>query len=89
MISLLMLLNLIFVACDALRDKWLCNRDADVTWLQWHIVKWLEFFGMESIITLLAVKAGYIPLDSFSIFIGILYTILCSITWNVLYRWEE
>lgn len=83
MIWILMLLNMMFVASDAIRDKGV-NRIAD--WWEWHFAKWISFFGMQGLIILLAVKAGLIPVEMKSLWIGILYAILCNITWNITYR---
>ena len=86
MIWIIALLNLVFVATDALRDR---GVDRKWTWWEWHCAKWTSFFGQQILIILLAIKAGYIPLSTESIWYGVLYVILTSITWRLIYNQQS
>lgn len=60
---------------DAYRDRWVYRR-VDVSWWQWHLVKWVSFYGL----------AGYVFFNAdFRPLIGFLTILLCWAVWNGVY----
>lgn len=80
---IILILNLIFVISDALRDKGVARL---WEWWHWHFCKWLSFFGQQILIIYFFFKSELLEKKPKSILYLILYAILCSISWNIFYN---
>ena len=84
MIWLLALLNLLFVVSDALRDN-VIDRKPGVSWDRYHFPKWVSFYGQQCLIILLGFLAGLIPYSFTSLWLIVLYAVLCGLAWRIAY----
>lgn len=84
MLALIMFLNVIFVVCNALCDAWV-NRKSDVSWMRWHIPKWIHFYGTQALIIFLLIKLHIIPIHFVAVWIGVVYAIVCGVLWRWFY----
>lgn len=89
MIWLFMLLNLVFVGLDAVRDAWLKERKPGVSRQNWHLVKQTSFYGFEALITSALYLAGLIPISWVSVWIGAGYVLISWLLWKALYLGEK
>jgi hypothetical protein len=70
-----MVLGLVVVMCDALRDRWVDRR---VGWWRWHIVKWLAFYT-PFVYVIVTDRLPVLPVFGYAVF--------CCVLWRIAYRY--
>ena len=88
MIALLMIANIICVILDAIRDNCI-YRKPGVSYMRYHLPKWISFYGMQALIVFLVLKTNIIPLAFPSLWVGIIYAIIAGTLWRWFYKLGE
>lgn len=73
----------ISVVFDAYRDSWI-HRKPNISWLRWHLVKWVSFFSPLILLSYFYfVKGGFtvVTVVVFAVFI-----IVCYLVWRWIYK---
>jgi hypothetical protein len=78
-------LNLGAVACDALTDKSI-DRKLGVSWLTWHVYKWIRLYVPQAIILFCLMYWKIVPLTGWVALYAVIYTVLAWMLWNVVYE---
>jgi len=78
--AIYLIICVLITVFDAFRDAWIIGRKSNISWLLWHVVKWLSFYPQFVIYSYLYyIQGGYL-------FFIVVAAIFCKLVWVYIYR---